>query len=187
MRTTIAILLLSMLGFGSAHAQAGFGIKGGLNFATLNNVDDVDSRTGFHFGVFGQIPLSKNIALQPEALISTQGAKLDAGDINLNYINVPILLRLTVIKIINIHFGPQFGFNTKAEVGDSDIKEMVKNADFSAAVGAGVNLPFRLEAGLRYNIGLSDISDEGIDFADAQNRNFQVYAAWRFLGSRSYK
>ena len=186
MRKLTLIFAVLLLSAGTAFSQAGVGIKGGMNFATLNNVDDIDSRTGFHFGVFGQIPLSKNIALQPEALISTQGAKLDIGDVNLNYIQVPILLRLTIIKILNIHFGPQFGFNTKAELGDSDIKEFVKGTDFSAAVGAGVNLPFRLEAGLRYNIGISDISDGGIEFADAQNRNFQLYAAWRFLGSGSY-
>ncbi len=119
-------------------------------------------------------------------MISTQGAKLELEDINLNYINVPILLRLTLIKILNIHFGPQFGFMTKAEQGGEDIKSMIKNSDFSAAMGAGVNLPFRLEAGVRYNIGITNINEDGIDFGDAKNRTFQLYAAWRFLGSGSY-
>ena len=172
-----AMLLVSTVGF----SQLGIGIKGGVNFANLS-IDDASSRTGFHFGAFGSVPLGKNIAIQPEVLFSTQGAQIDDTDVDFSYVNVPILLRLTFARFLNVHFGPQFGIVTKAEADGDDIKDNVKNADFSLAAGAGVNLPLGLEAGARYNIGVSDINDSGITFEDAQHRVFQLYLAWRIAG-----
>lgn len=179
-----SILIAALMIISSAtFAQLGIGVKGGVNFANFN-IDEASSRTGFHFGAFGSIPLSKNIAIQPEVLFSTQGAKIDETDVDLSYVNVPILLRLTLARIINVHFGPQFGFVTKAEADGNDIIDNVKNSDISIAAGAGVNLPLGLEAGARYNIGVSDINDSGIQFEDAQHRVFQLYVAWRIIGHK---
>ncbi|MEJ2005441.1 MAG: porin family protein [Cyclobacteriaceae bacterium] len=175
------VLVVLLFVCSSAFAQFGLGVKGGLNFANLS-IDDASSRTGFHFGAFAHVPLSENIGIQPEVLFSTQGADIDNTDVNMSYVNVPVLLRLRLIQILNVHFGPQFGFPTKAKADGEDILDNIKDSDISLAFGAGINLPLGLEAGARYNLGVSDISDSGIDFQDAQHRVFQVYVAWRLLG-----
>jgi len=175
------LLLILLFAGTTAFAQFGLGIKGGVNFANLS-LDEANSRTGYLFGAFAHVPISENIGIQPEVLFSSQGADIDDTDVNLTYVNVPVLLRLKLIEVLNVHFGPQFGFATKAEADDEDILDNIKNSDISLAFGAGVNLPLGLEAGARYNLGLSDINDSGITFEDAQHRVFQIYVAWRLLG-----
>jgi len=177
LKLIIVLLFVSTATF----AQFGLGIKGGLNFANLN-IDDANNRTGFHFGAFAHVPISKNIGIQPEVLFSSQGAEISDTKVNLNYVNVPILLRLKLIEVLNVHFGPQFGFATKAEEDGEDILDNIKNSDFSLAFGAGLNLPLGLEAGARYNLGVSKISDSGVTFEGAKQRVFQIYVAWRLLG-----
>ncbi|MCA6078854.1 porin family protein [Fulvivirga sedimenti] len=181
-RIPLFFLLLLAVSF-TSFGQAGFGVKGGVNFANIN-IDEASSRTGYHFGVFGDIPLGDHFAIQPEVLFSTQGAKIADTEVDFGYVNIPILLRLKLVKILNIHVGPQVGFVTKAESGGEDIKENVKNADFSIAAGAGISLPLGLEAGARYNIGVSDINNSGIEFADSQHRVFQIYVGWRIFGHK---
>ena len=88
-------VMLSSVSFG----QFNLGIKGGVNFANLS-IDDADSRTGYHFGAFAHVPISENIGIQPEVLFSSQGASITDTDVNLNYVNVPILLRLKLINIL---------------------------------------------------------------------------------------
>lgn len=48
-------------------AQVALGIKGGLNFASIDASTNVDSRTGFNAGAFALFKLTK-IGIQPELL-----------------------------------------------------------------------------------------------------------------------
>lgn len=164
----------------SAHAQVGLGIKGGLNFANIDIENaDYDSRTGYHFGAFAEIGLG-GLALQPELLFSAKGA----DDLDLSYLEVPILLKKNFAKVLNVHLGPQFGFLTKAEMNDQDHKDFMKSTDVSAVVGAGVNLPLGLVGGARYVYGLSNVWDaqDGSDI-EAKNRTLQIYVGWKFSGN----
>ncbi len=174
------ILLFSMIFLAAltvSNAQISGGIKGGLNFANVDATGDPDGKTGFHFGAFANIGLA-GISLQPEILYSTKGA----DDFDLTYVEVPILLKKNFAKVVNIHLGPQFGFLTKAESNDVDVKDFVKGTDLSLAVGGGLDLPMGLSAGLRYVLGLSDINDfDGGD--EIKNRTFQVYVGYRLFGN----
>lgn len=160
-----------------ANAQVALGIKGGLNFASLDGKDlDVDSKTGYHFGAFAEIGLA-GIAIQPELLFSTKGG----DDFDLTYLEVPVLLKKNFAKVLNVHLGPQFGILTKAEASDVDVKDFLKSTDLSLAVGAGLNLPVGLIGGVRYVYGLSDIND-GLG-TEIKNRTIQVYVGWKFAGN----
>lgn len=186
MKKTIFLLFL-LVGFGfSASAQISGGIKGGLNFAKLDyDLDGVDpkSKTGFHVGVFADISLA-GIGIMPEAYISFQGSEFDGGgELDLTYIQVPILLKKSFAKVLNIHLGPQFGILTTAEDEDGeDVKEFLKGSDLSLAVGAGLDLPIGLSAGLRYVYGLSDINDSPAD-VKIQGRTIQLYASYKLFGN----
>jgi len=163
-----------------AQAQVGLGVKGGLNFANVNVKDaaeDPDSKTGYHFGAFAEIGMG-GINLQPELLFSAKGS----DDLDLTYLEVPILLKKNFAKVLNVHLGPQFGFLTSAEVEEEDVKDFLKSSDISAVVGAGVNLPAGLTGGVRYVFGLSDIDDDGFG-TEVKNRTLQIFVGWKFAGN----
>src|SRR5882672_4604228 len=107
MRLSLVVILLagaSQL----AHAQAGvaIGIKGGLNFATLNANSSLsanyDSHTGYNFGGFVLFKFTK-IGIQPEILFSQQGSKISyptstsSFTSTFNYVNIPVLFKLYTV------------------------------------------------------------------------------------------
>jgi len=180
MKKSILLIVFAFAAVSFANAQVGFGIKGGLNFANVSVEDaleDPDSKTGFHAGVFAEIGLA-GIAIQPELLFSVKGA----DDFDLTYVEVPILIKKNFAKVFNIHLGPQFGFLTDAEFAGQDASDFIKSTDVSAVVGAGLNLPAGIGGGLRYVYGLSDIDDGLID-TEVTNRTFQVYLSYKFAGN----
>ncbi|WP_271785134.1 porin family protein [Aquimarina algiphila] len=160
------LLAIAVISFSvSSNAQdIKFGFKGGVNFATLNGDDvndNLDGRTGYHIGAVLQVSLAETIALQPELLYSAQGIE----DTDIDYLNLPVLVKLKFAKIFSVEAGPQFGFvvNDDFEVGDPE------SFDFSGAVGAGVEFgPFFGQ--LRYNFGFTDV----IDNVEAKNSAFQI-------------
>jgi len=184
----ISILAVCLFGFiVGTNAQVALGIKGGLNFANVDADDafgDPDSKTGYHFGAFLEVGLG-GIHLQPELLFSVKGT----DDVDLSYVEVPILLKKNFAKVLNVHFGPQFGFLTSAEGdldadgSDEDIKDFFKSSDLSAVIGAGVNAPFGLTAGIRYVYGLSDVWDNDLLDTEIKNRTTQIYVGWKFAGN----
>lgn len=56
-----------------------FGVKGGVNFATVtgDDFDSPDSRTSFHVGLLGEFPVTEMFSVQAEALYSGQGFESD--------------------------------------------------------------------------------------------------------------
>ena len=176
MKKLIVCVAVVMFATFSASAQGvGFGVKGGLNMSSLDGVQNGSGRTGFHAGAYLRVKLG-GIGLQPEAYYSIQGSKIDAGTvkqtINANYLNVPVLLRFNPVPILNFHIGPQFGILMGADQEGTDIKDTLKSSDLSAAVGAGLDLPFGLNVTLRYVKGLSGINDGGGN--SVKNNTFQV-------------
>lgn len=179
-----AILLMAA----SAVAQAQFsvGIKGGLNFSNLD-VSDIagtyDSRTGYHLGAFAQFKFTR-FAIQPEFIYSEQGAKVKDPNLgnfesNFTYLNIPIMLKLYLGGGLNLQAGPQFGFLTSAKRGGSNVKDQLKNSDFSAGLGVGWDSPFGLSLDARYNLGISDVSDEAA--AEIKNQVWQISAGFKIL------
>lgn len=179
-----AFLLISTGVF--AQAQVAIGVKGGLNFAKLDGTSaegTFKSRTGYHFGAFGLIKLSK-IGIQPEILFSQQGAKVKTNtgdfDANFSYITVPVLIKLYTIAGINLQAGPQFGFLSRAEFDDRNVKDSFKKSDISLALGAGWDLPFGLTVDARYNLGLSKIDDDPtVD--KVKNQVWQVSVGYKLI------
>ncbi|MEO9966234.1 MAG: porin family protein [Reichenbachiella sp.] len=182
MKKITLLLVVGTLFLATAtQAQVSFGLKGGLNFSTAD-VDglSVDSKTGYHFGAYAVIKAGP-IGIQPEAYFSAQKLSADGEDVDLSYIQVPILLRLGFAKILYLNAGPQFGINTKAELGGGDIKDDIKGMDLSAALGAGLDLPMGLGAQVRYVKGLTNASE--INGVDWKNAMFQVSVTYALFGN----
>ncbi|MCR9182363.1 MAG: PorT family protein [Flavobacteriaceae bacterium] len=170
----LSIILFSLLFSITAYSQGvDFGIKFGANFANISDVSGLDNKTGFHAGAFAAIKFNDNVALQGELLYSQQGAKFSPGDFNLDYVNVPVIVKYYLVQGLNIQLGPQFGFLVNDNIDGGDPEAV----DFSAAMGVGYDLPFGLRIDGRYNLGLTDISKNG----DGKNQVFSLALGYSFL------
>ena len=157
----IILTIAAVFAFGVANAQdMKFGVKGGLNFSNLTSSEGSNGLTSFHLGGFAEFKVSEKFAVQPELLYSMQGAGYDGGDLNLNYINIPIMAKFYVAEKFNIQAGPQIGFLMSAKADGTDVKDLFKTTDFGLNLGAGYNLNDNMMLDLRYNLGLSQVQDE---------------------------
>src|SRR5688572_8966331 len=107
------ILLLFVLTFiisGYVIAQGlSYGVKGGLNFATVNSGDfDAKSKTGIHAGVFVNLSVVI-LQIQPEILFSQKGFTVDnyimdggSLDARLNYIDIPVMARIKFFPALTL-------------------------------------------------------------------------------------
>ena len=168
------LVAIAIVGFSiSSNAQdIKLGFKGGVNFATLsgNDYNSLKGRTGYHIGAVVQIGLSDMFAVQPELIYSAQGAKFKSlgrdQDIDIDYLNLPVLVKLKFAKFFSVEAGPQFGFVVKDNYPAGNKPE---SFDLSGAVGAGVEFG-SFFGQLRYNIGFTNIEDN----IEAKNSVFQV-------------
>lgn len=177
----IGILFFS---FSAVQAQEmGFGIKGGLNFATLtgDDIDEADSRTGFHLGLIAEFGLSESFAIQPEILYSAQGAKDGDMTWKLDYLTIPVMAKYYATDAFSIEAGPYIGFNTTSEWdmdGETlDLKDETESTDFGIGLGLGYELPMGVFFQARYALGLSDIMSD----ADAKNSVFQLSVGYKLF------
>lgn len=179
----------AVFAFSFANAQeTKFGVKAGLNLANLSgDVDNNSSRLSFQVGGFAEFKLSDKFAIQPELLYSAQGTKLDVGAsedvvLALDYINIPVMAKYFATEKLSLEVGPQIGFLTSAKAkfdGESeDIKDGLKSTDFGVNFGLGYNFTENISAGLRYNLGLSNIADD--DNADLKNGVFALSVGYKF-------
>lgn len=184
-----------------------FGVKGGVNFATLagDGMESPDSRTSFHVGLLAEFPVAEIFSVQVEALYSKQGAEYtntiivpdplsptgvntisNNAELQLDYINVPVLAKFYVVEGFSLEAGPQFSFlvndewdtEPNEEGGDnpSEIRRSANTFEFGIAGGATFQTNVGLFATARYIRGVSDIAD---DF-DVNNSVFQLGVGYKF-------
>ncbi|WP_228851898.1 porin family protein [Aegicerativicinus sediminis] len=179
----LTVLILSM-SIGAKAQELHFGIKGGLNFATVggDDTEDLKMRTAFHLGALMEVRFSEVFAIQPEVLYSAQGTSgeedgLDV-DIKMDYINVPIMAKYNFSEKFSVEAGPQIGFlvSTKAKTDgvevDLDEYDLFNDFDFGLAVGLSYKIMPNLFVSGRYNLGLSNINNDSGDFeSEGSNQN----------------
>lgn len=179
----LTVVLVFTFGFVNAQGKEdmSFGVKGGLNLATITNADGSNTLIGFHVGFFGEFMLGDNFALQPEVLYSAQGAEFDDGDLKLDYITIPVMLKYYVADSFSLEIGPQVGFLVSAEEVGVDIKDDVKSTDFGVNFGAGYDVTPNLIIGVRYNLGLSRWQEALFPGeSESENSVFQISLGYRF-------
>ena len=122
-RITFTLVLITSVFIGTISAQTGvrFGLKTGYSMATQYGITPVDetfivetgSRHGFAGGVFVYFPITESVGIQQELLyamkVSRQYVTITdpvsintVSTYNLNYFEMPILLRYTFVKIKNV-------------------------------------------------------------------------------------
>ncbi len=172
-----------------------FAARIGGNYATIagDDTDNFDGKIGLNIGGYAEFNVADRFSVQPEVFYSQQGTKYSDSDgfdgkINLDYINVPVMGKFYVSDGFFLEAGPQIGFLVSAKdkfdspiSGEDDIKEFIKNTDFSGNVGAGYQFESGLNIGARFSYGFSNIND----FEDTENFSnnnclFSLLFGWRF-------
>jgi len=173
-----AYILFLFLSFESGFAQKiDFGPKLGANFATLGDIEQLDNEIGFVGGLFLTLEFKK-FYFQTELLYSQQGGSFNFSEFDLNYINVPVLLKFDIIGSLNLHFGPQFGFLVEDNIPDSILDAFEADTfDLSGVGGLGISLPLNLRADARYIFNVSN----DLDNADLDNGFFMLTLGFTFL------
>ena len=176
-----------------------FGVKGGVNFATVNGdgFDSPDSRTSFHVGALAEFPLAEMFSVQVEALYSGQGFEYNYNlpivgsqkvEYQLDYINVPILAKVYLFKGFSLEAGPQFGFLVNEEIdsdptgdGGDTVTDEAKDFEFGFAGGVTFQTEMGLFATARYTQGVTEILEDRQDSDNKiSNSVFQVGIGFKF-------
>ena len=172
-RTRDATACLIALLPGTAAAQVGFGVKGGMTFGDIPKIGDVSEelgtstgvRIGYAAGGFLNFGFGGGFSIQPEVLYTQKGVKVEAEGggtstttrIKTDFIDIPVLARYTVGKGVRAYFmaGPSFDFRAKAVIStlfggneeDEDVSDEVESFELAFVFGGGVELgPFLMEA-----------------------------------------
>ena len=183
----MAVLMLSSV---AAFAQRPVGSltvqpKIGMNFATLTKADDSESRIGLVAGAELEYQISDIFSISGGALYSQQGCEWSEDgrtETNkLDYINIPVLANVYVVKNLAVKVGlqPAFNVNSKAKAsqGDSSVQgsiEGIKTFDFSIPIGLSYEYKNIVIDG-RYNFGLTKVSK----YADSKNSVFQLTLGYK--------
>ncbi|MFL9843858.1 porin family protein [Flavobacterium rhizosphaerae] len=172
----ILILLAVLLGVFSMQGQA-FGFKVGPNFASLggNDSGSLNVLTNFHVGALYEVDVLKFMSVQPELIYSVQGAKTkDNDEVKLNYINLPVMIKVYVTDELNLQAGPQAGILLGESEGFKNYQS--KTFDYGISGGLEFFLSNSFFAQARYYSGARSISGN----ADLKNRVVQVSVGFMF-------
>lgn len=186
----VAALMFSSVATFAQHAVGSFNLqpKVGVSIANLTDNNSSDARVGLVAGVEGEYQASDIFSVSAGVLYSMQGAKYDAfgakSTEKLDYINVPIMANVYVVKGLAVKLGVQPGFkvNDKLDLrmpvlGGALVDLKAKSVDFSVPVGISYEYNnFQVDA--RYNWGLTKVFD--VDKLDQKNSVFQITLGYKF-------
>ncbi len=160
-----------------ARADVQFGLKAGGNMARPTGIDAQDptatlkEKVGFNAGVFLALNFGKVVSLQWEVLYTMKGATYVALDnsytdkLYADYIEVPVLLKLKLpLAVVQpfVFAGPSVGFKLKEKLTSNGqqiplTESLLKNNDYGAIFGAGLNLGPNFMVDLRYSLGMQKV------------------------------
>ncbi|AUC21575.1 hypothetical protein BTO15_05415 [Polaribacter sejongensis] len=189
---TMALMITSVLSLNAQDSKnkATAGIKGGYNMSSVSfdGSSETDRLHGYHIGIYGESFIGKFLSIQPEILYSKQGYKIIDGSSTytqkLDYINVPLMLKLYPVKSFFLEAGPQIGFSISHKetfesgfiLYDTEKEFDPNNFDWGVNVGAGFKSDSGVSLGVRYHLGQNDIYDED----KPKNRVWQLYVGFDF-------
>lgn len=205
LKSTLWIVSVVCL-FSAGRAQAQnlrLGIKAGVNFdKTQGRNLDGEFNGYFLGGAYLGVRFTK-VRVQAEALFSqskiTTGdnfksafgsyvkdnvGSIKEGTFKMNELSIPVMVGFNVLpKLLWIQAGPQYtGVVSIDDVNGfvKETKDVFKNGYLSGVVGAELELPFSLNAGVRYIFGISDRNNTNVSEA-WRTSHFQVHVGYSFL------
>lgn len=183
-RIRLALPLLGVLmtaPLGQAEAQSlTFGITGGASLSTFTGdlVEDAKNYSTYIVGGFVRIG-AMGFAVQPGLYYAGKGAKSedptggDEGTVKLNYIQVPLVLRLRLGNMFYVGAGPAIGFKVSCKLAqplsssysgtdcaEGASEDPVKSTEVSGIAEAGIEFG-KFSIGARADLGLTNVFEVG--------------------------
>ena len=187
----ISIAILTLTTTVKSQEKIQFGIKGGVNFTNMSSdiLIEKEYKTGFHIGVLSEIPFGDKFFLQPEINYSTYGSKgkeiMFGGspittEYKLDYIQIPILVKIYLYKGFSIEIGPSFNFlvNEKKIRESNTITDIVEKFEFSGILGVSYKLSRGLIGSFRYTNSLTNALNQ--DYSETNNYGFLIGIGYLF-------
>ena len=170
----LAISTLGLLAQDNKRKEIGFIVglqRSNLDYnqiTSMNVTEEAKSNIGGSFFLNSRL-IGHFITLRTELGFYSKGGTYKStapgvpDETNLSYVAGPALLLQTKIGFLKAYAGPQLGFliTAKSKTGNTeqDVKAAFKTTELSGVIGAEMNLPLRLMAGVRYNFGISNINE----------------------------
>ncbi len=212
--------LLAMAAISSAQAQGiRLGLRAGANYSNLagnvRNQDTYNNKFGFVGGVMLNAPLLGDglLSVQPEVLYSQKGfenkpteyssvlgTQKREGNVNYNYLDVPVLLKFKALGFV-AEAGPQYSYllsannqtktTTTPAVGSPTVAESKDKTDVSGLnrnelgylAGVGYEASNGLSLNLRYTGAFSDfVKNENNTYFNGDLKNARHSAFQLSLG-----
>ena len=175
----VGALFVMLVAPGPAAAKVQFGLKAGGNMANITGDDAKDLNTalknkvGFVGGVFLAFDTGSIFTLQLEVLYTMKGTNMTYTDIDTtynekiygNYIEIPLLFKFRIPTPLVSPFvfaGPAVGFKLSEKLTENgtDVpldQALLKNNDYGAIFGGGVNIGSHFQLDVRYSMGLQKV------------------------------
>lgn len=161
MKKLLMLLACSALSLSAFSYGLSYGVKAGWNYSNIRSSSlNTEARQGFHAGLYGNFKLPI-LAIQPEILYSQKGYKVAGGsDIRMDYIDIPVMLKFSILPVLSIDAGPQFSYLIKTQdLADGITLPAVptfNTSQFDGAVGVSAKI-WRVGASARYIFGLQEL------------------------------
>ena len=183
--------------------KATLGVKAGLNYANISggDISETDPAFKYHVGAILSIGFTDFFSLQPEFIFSAKGFESDNFDVNMDYLDMPILLKLKFGDKFSLHAGPQLSYllssSTDTDINVVEFEDRIKDFDLGAAAGIELELISGFSLGARYSFSVESIGDDydvesvdpnnpaqtiidNVEAPDYKNGLVQVFAAFVF-------
>lgn len=189
----IIVVVLLLSGMTTFSQTTGFGIKGGLNYGSVGDLEfssefasdtfSKENKTGYHAGIFYKADFG-GLIVQPELLYTKLNTEFisqsgNSGSSSLTYelskIDIPVLIGFELLGPLNIKAGPSFQYILDNGFEDIDIDFEDPEDSFTVGyqLAVGVTLG-QLGFDLRYEGAFSEntiVSDTNV-----QDAGFRVDA-----------
>ncbi|WP_425637363.1 outer membrane beta-barrel protein [Algoriphagus yeomjeoni] len=151
--------------FATANAQ--FGVRAGYSSASFSDFNS-DALSGFHVGAYykigdGFLAVEPGIQYAQKGYTNLMNGSPSTDKELLNYVDVPVLVRVNFLPFLNVFAGPQASVLVSRERKFSDgstesTTEPIRGYDIAGVVGVGANLPLGINAQLSYDIGFQSVN-----------------------------
>ncbi|WP_339757294.1 porin family protein [uncultured Winogradskyella sp.] len=169
MKNYLLALLFACFTTVSMSQEIRYGVRGALNVSNLDFDPDAtfenQHRNGFAFGGFVDFGLTEDVSLFTELQWSAEGGKDES--IRADYIQLPILLRLSVSDRLTIGAGPQVAIKTW------EFKDAFATFAFSGVAGLEYMITDELFVDARLSYGFSNVLDKDLTDVTAKNHVMQ--------------
>ncbi len=158
------------------------GAKAGLNLTNIvgENVDGFEQTSGFHAGISSEFSFSEYFSSQVEILYATKGTVASDLEIKVNYLSLPVMIKVYPIESLSLDIGPEFSYllnNTVTQNGIDVAPYSYEDLDVGLLAGVTYKTSIDLYIQARYVMGVTEFDTSG----KWKNQVFQFSLGYNFL------